>query len=437
MNDADLAYDATADTAAEQACLGAAICSADALAEVVAVVEPDDWYSPRHAVIAAAAEAVRERGDPVEPGSVLTELERRGELLRVGGGPYLHTLVAAGRSPGYYSGVVAAKAHLRRVCAAGQRLQQVAMLGQDGADPDEVIDRARAELEKVAARRRGRATKPFVEILDETIIGYQFPLPQRVATPWFDLDDVTGGLMPGTTTVIGARPGLGKTLLGGNLATHAAAGGLGVHFQSLEMPARELINRWLAAEGSIEVGHLHRHQLTDDDWVRLDRASCNLRPLPLRIDDTATIGLAGIRAATRDPIHTPNGEARVGLLIVDYLQLVQPANRRADRREQVDEVSRGLKLLARDLDVAVVALAQVNRGPADRADTRPRLSDLRESGGIEADADMVWLLHEDRERPGELQVEVAKNRHGGRGTVALAWSPHYARARTLARLEQL
>lgn len=414
------------DLAAEMSAVGAAIQSERALSDVTAIVPTGGWFQPRHETIIAAAVAVAERGDAVDPVLVAAELKDRGLLTRCGGAPYLHTLMSTPLTTvnaSYYAEIVADKARLRQVIATGRRLVQFGFSGAAGADVDEVVDQARAELERQADI--GQDDEAWPAMLDRVVDSYAVQVDPGLPTPWPDLDTYLGGLAPGTLNVVGARPGGGKSIMAANLATYTAQGGIETLVHSLEMPRAELVHRMVAALAGVEYRKLHAHQLTDWDWPRVRKAQAELRDLPLHIDDRPTVGVPQIRAAAR-------GVSTLGLIVVDYLQLVQGGpDSRTPREQQVSAISRGLKLLARDLGVPVVACAQINRGAATTAG-RPQLTHLRESGAIENDADAVILLHRDPDKPGEVTVDVAKNRHGATGVVQLQWAGHYARLGSLA-----
>lgn len=428
------------DEAAERSVLGAVMCSSRALADAMAVLRPEEFYQPNHQTIFRAVLAVEEAGIAVDAISVSRELEKQGTLLRVGGGPYLHTLMASvptAANVAYYAELVANKAQLRGLVEAGKRVVAMAYSGADADDVAEVIANARKVLDDAAdGARRNLGVSEVDDLAAGALAAYENPVPPTQGTGWADLDDLTGGLRPGTLTVIAARPGVGKTVIGLNLALHAAASGVGVLFASLEMPEAELIDRVLANLAKVDLHRIAGRRISPDDWRRLREARSRLRACPLRVCDQPTLGLSALRTLARDLTRTPRG---LGLVVVDYLQLMRPADPRAPREQQVASFSRGLKLLGKELRVPVVALAQVNRGSETRMDKRPVVADLRESGSIEADADAVLLLHHDTsneiKRDAEIEVIVGKNRHGRQGSVSLSWSPQYARADNLRHLQ--
>ncbi|WP_440899189.1 replicative DNA helicase [Actinosynnema sp.] len=417
------------DAQAEQATLGAILASSRALAEVSEVLEPGDFYRPAHQAVYLAALHLDHAGEPVDPVTVADRLNRIGDLARVGGAPYLHTLFAAvptAANASYYAEIVAEKATLRRLMEAGHRITQQALTGANGAEVASVVENARQTLDAVTSRARAEiAVYDLEDLADAALDRYASPEPPSLPTGWPDLNAIIGGLRPGTLTVIGARPGVGKSVLGINLVTHAAARGHGALFLSLEMPKTEVIDRVIANLASVELDHLTKHRLSPHDWEHVRAAHAKLKGWPLKVVDYGHVSLTTARTIGRDQARSPRG---LSLLVVDYLQLMKPADPRAPREQQVAGNSRGLKLLAKELDVPVVALAQVNRGSEQRSDRRPALADLRESGSIEADADAVLLLHHDPEHVGEIEVGIPKNRHGRTGTIHIPWSPHYARA---------
>lgn len=429
------------DLTAEQSVLGGMLLSRDAIGDVVeALAGPEDFYKPAHQTVYEVIVDLFGRGEPADPVTVANELARRGDLSRLGGAPYLHTLIAAvptASNARYYAEIVAEKAVLRRLVAAGARVTQLGHHGNETGDVADVVERARATLDDVALVARGGTRAADIDDLAEQALSrYANPTPAGVPTGCPDLDGILGGgLRPGTLTVIGARPATGKTVVGMCVALHAAQHGHGALFVSLEMTEAELTDRVLANLGTIRLGHLITHKLSDRDWEAVQCAVDRLHGMPLAIVDNPHMGLVGIRSLARDRLRTPRG---LGLLVVDYLSLMLPADPKAPRHEQVAAMSRGLKLLAKELHVPVVALHQLNRNPEGRQDRRPSMSDLRESGAVEQDADNVWLLHRPESgdpREGEIDFIIAKNRQGPTGVVTQLWAPQYARVSSFARTE--
>ncbi len=421
------------DLNAEQAVLGSVLLAPQARREVGEILGVEDFYRPAHQAIYAASLTLMQGAQGVDVITVAAELERRGDLVRVGGPPYLHTLLAAvptTANVAYYADIVAAKAVQRRMIEAGTRIVQMGYASDSDSITD-TVSRARAELDKLSSAVVAGDVVEMAELVPEALAELEQPLAPGYPTGFVDLDDVLGGgLHPGTLTIIGARPGVGKSILCLQFAAGVAKAGYGALMFSLEMSRSELMGRFFADAATIELTRLHGHTLDDDDWRRLMAKTPTIAAWPLAVADIPRIGLVGIAARARDRAATPRGLA---LVVVDYLQLVTPSDPKATREQQVSALSRGLKLLARELNVPVVAAAQLNRGPEQRTDKRPVLSDLRESGAIEADADTVMLLHDEPDKAGELEVILAKNRHGPRSAVRLSWTPAYARARSLSR----
>jgi replicative DNA helicase len=427
------------DLRAEQAAVGAVLLAPRALAEVTAVAPPRVFYRPAHEVILNAALALADAGQPVDPITVAAELHRRGQLTRIGGAPYLHTLMASvptASNASHWAEIVAEKATLRGVIEAAQLMQQRAYAARED-DAAALVEQARASLDAIAAVARGGevAVRTAEQVADSAWARYCDPFQSPpLSTGWEDLDALlNGGLRPGALTVIAARPNVGKSVLGVNVAVQAARRGQGALFVSLEMPEAELADRIVAQLGTVALDSLTARKLSDGEWDRVQAAADELRQLPLRIVDHSRLTLTAITSLGRDCQRSTDGLA---VIVIDYLGLITPADSRVNRQEQVAAISRGLKLMAKELAVPVVALAQINRNPEARTDKRPAVSDLRESGAIEADADAVWLLHQDPDNPSELEVNVGKNRLGRKGVVSLAWSPYYARAASLERFRE-
>lgn len=429
------------DLGAERALLGAMLHSREAISDVVDLLTGAEFYRPAHQAIYAAIVAVHNGGDVPDPVTVSAELQHRGQLKQAGDDTYLLELFAAvsvTANAEYYAELISGKAALRKLAESSRRLQQLAHSGVVGEDLDTVLDQARAMVDAATAGYRNRNHDEGVDIgalAAASLDRYAQPEPPGLPSGWHDLDDMlNGGLKPGNLCVVGARTGVGKSVMGINWATHVALSGVGVLLASLEMDRNEVVDRILADRALVKLDRLARHQLDDDDRNRVQRRVHELQDVPLRIEDTYQLSLAKLRSLARDRTRKPGG---LGLVVADYLQLMSPADRKAPRQEQVAELSRGLKLLAKELHVPVVAMAQLNREGAKRSSPRPMLSDFRESGAIEQDANVVMLVWDDPEKPGERQVSVAKNRQGRTGDVTLSWSPQYARMRSAARLHSV
>ncbi|MGZ4618577.1 MAG: replicative DNA helicase [Frankiaceae bacterium] len=430
------------DVAAEQSVLGGMLLSKDAIADVVEVLRPADFYRPNHQSVYEVVQDLYARGEPADVISVAAELTRRELLSRVGGAPYLHTLIAGvptAANAGYYARIVAEKALLRRLVEAGTRIVQMGY--SPGADADEAVDRAQAAVYEVTERRIGEDYHLLESLLQPTLdeveaIQSHDGALHGVPTGFADLDSLTNGLHPGQLVVVAARPAMGKSTLGLDFARSASirAGLTSVLF-SLEMSRSEITMRLLSAEARVHLQNLRSGRMSDDDWHRVTRRIGEMASAPLFIDDSPHLTMMEIRAKARR-LKQRHG---LRLLIVDYLQLMSATRRVESRQQEVSEISRALKLLAKELEVPVVALSQLNRSAEQREGKRPMLSDLRESGAIEQDADVVILLHrEDLYQPespraGEADFIVAKHRNGPTATVVVSFQGHYSRFVDMAR----
>jgi len=399
------------DVAAEQCVLGGMLLSKDAISDVIEAIRPTDHYRPAHQLIHEAILDLYGRGEPADAITVANELTRRGEIARVGGGPYLHTLIASvptAANAGYYARIVRERAILRRLVEAGTRIVQFGYAGE--ADADELVDRAQAEVYAVTDRRAGEDYQSLSEImpgaLDEIeAIGSRGGVLTGVPTGFSDLDALTNGLHSGQMVVIAARPGIGKSTLALDFARAATIRhGMPTVLFSLEMGRNEITMRLLSAEARVPLSTMRTGQMNDDDWARLARRMSEVADAPLYIDDSPNMSMMEIRAKCRR-LKQRND---LKFVIVDYLQLMSSPRRVENRQQEVSEMSRSLKLLAKELDVPVVALSQLNRGPEQRTDKRPLLSDLRESGCMTAD---TALLRADTGAPvtfGELMRDGAE-----------------------------
>jgi replicative DNA helicase len=375
------------DVAAEQCVLGGMLLSKDAISDVIEVIRPTDHYRPAHQLIHEAILDLYGRGEPADAITVANELTRRGEIARVGGGPYLHTLIASvptAANAGYYARIVRERAILRRLVEAGTRIVQFGYAGE--ADADDLVDRAQAEVFAVTDRRASEDYHSLSEImpgaLDEIeAIGSRGGVLTGVPTGFSDLDTLTNGLHPGQMVVIAARPAIGKSTLALDFARAAAIRhGMPSVLFSLEMGRNEITMRLLSAEARVPLSTMRTGQMNDDDWARLARRMSEVADAPLFIDDSPNMSMMEIRAKCRR-LKQRND---LKFVIIDYLQLMSSPRRVENRQQEVSDMSRSLKLLAKELDVPVVALSQLNRGPEQRTDKKPLLSDLRESGCLTA-----------------------------------------------------
>ena len=424
------------DALAEQCALGGMLLSKDAISEVVEIVRSADFYRPAHQVIFDTAVDLFARGEPVDAISVNAELTNRGEITRVGGAPYLHTLTEAiptAANAGYYARIVADRAVLRRLVEVGTRIAQLGYTG--GSEVDDIVDRAQAEVLGVAEKRTGEDYLPLSEVmpgaLDEIeAISSRDSGMTGVPTGFTDFDALANGLQPGQMIIIAARPAVGKSTLALDMARAAAIQNqLSTIVFSLEMGRNEIVMRLLSAESRVPLHTMRSGLMTDDDWARMARRMGEVAGAPLFIDDSPNMSMMEIRAKCR----RLKQQHDLKLIIVDYLQLMSAAGRVESRQQEVSEMSRSLKLLAKELEVPVIALSQLNRGPEQRTDKKPQLSDLRESGSIEQDSDMVILLYredafeKESPRAGEADLIVAKHRNGPTATVTVAFQGHYSR----------
>ncbi|MEU4801549.1 replicative DNA helicase [Actinosynnema sp. NPDC023587] len=432
------------DLAAEQSVLGGMLLSKDAIADVVEVLAPNDFYRPAHQAVYDCVLDLYGRGEPADPITVSAELERRGELLRVGGAPYLHTLIATvptAANASYYAEIVAEKAVLRRLVEAGTRIVQLGYNGAEGADVDEVVDRAQAAIYEVTERRTTEDYVVLEELLQPTMdeidaIASRGGSSLGIPTGFADLDELTNGLHPGQMIIVAARPGVGKSTLGLDFARSCSVKhGLTSAIFSLEMSRTEIVMRMLSAEAKIRLGDMRGGRMSDDDWTRLARRMSEISEAPMFVDDSPNLTMMEIRAKARRLKQRHD----LRLVIVDYLQLMSSGKRTESRQQEVSEFSRNLKLIAKELEVPVIAISQLNRGPEQRTDKRPQLSDLRESGSLEQDADMVILINRpdawerDDPRAGEADLIIAKHRAGPTATITVAHQLHYSRFADLAQ----
>jgi replicative DNA helicase len=430
------------DLLSEQSTLGAMMLSKDAVADVVETVRGLDFYLPKHEIIFDAILDLYSHGEPTDVITVTDELTKQGTLVRAGGAEYLHTLtglVPTAANAGYYATIVAERALLRRLVDAGTRIVQMGYAGQ--GDAVDLVNDAQAEIYAVTGSNDSEDYVPLTEAVTVAIdeieaARHKDGAMTGVPTGFADLDELTNGLHPGQMIIVAARPALGKSTLALDFARSTAIRhDLPTILFSLEMGRSEIAMRLLSAESSVPLQSMRKGTVESRDWTTIAATRGRINDAPLYIDDSPNMTLVEIRAKCR------RLKQRVGLkmVVIDYLQLMTSGKRVESRQQEVSEFSRALKLLAKELQVPVVALSQLNRGPEQRQDKLPALSDLRESGSIEQDADVVILLHResayDRDNPraGEADLIVAKHRNGPTRTITVAFQGHYSRFADMVR----
>ncbi|MBN9140342.1 MAG: replicative DNA helicase [Micrococcales bacterium] len=429
------------DLLAEQSAIGGMLLSKDAVADVLEAVRSVDFYVPKHEIIFDAILTLYSHGEPTDVIAVTDELTKSGNLQRAGGPEYLHTLtglVPTAANAGYYASIVAEKAVLRRLVEAGTRIVQMGYASE--GEVTDLVNNAQAEIYGVAGGVEAEDYVPLVQAIEaatEEIEHASGRDGQMVGVPtgFTELDTLTNGLHPGQLILIAARPALGKSTLALDFARAAAiTNGLPAIFFSLEMGRSEIAMRLLSAESNIFLQKLRKGDVRADDWTTLASTRGRIADAPLYIDDSPNMTLVEIRAKCR----RLKQKAGLKLIVIDYLQLMTSGKKVESRQQEVSEFSRALKLLAKELQVPVIALSQLNRGPEQRVDKKPALSDLRESGSLEQDADMVILLHresayeKESSRPGEADLIIAKHRNGPTGTVTVAFQGAFSRFADMA-----
>ncbi len=430
------------DNEAEQSVLGAMLVNPNAIAAAVETLQADDFYRDSHRAVYRAILTLYDRGEEVDVVTVGAQLERVGELAKVGGREFVHALaefVPAAANAAYYAGIVREQAVLRGLIRVGN---EIAELGH--THPGEVATLLDLCEQKVFAIQQQRRSQEFQSIRQVLVRNFEYlDMLQReqgvtgVASGFEGIDRLTGGFQPANLIVLAARPGVGKTSLALNIAQNVAVGGKApVAVFSLEMSAQELGERMMCSAARVSSHRVRTGTLSGDDYAKLIQAAGELEKAEVYIDDSAGLNMFELRAKARRLAS----KVPLALLIVDYLQLMVGDGRAENRQQEVAAISRSLKQLARELNVPVIAVSQLNRAPEARADREPQLADLRESGAIEQDADMVMFIYEDPSDPsakGVIKLKIAKHRNGPTGEVRLGFVREYTKFRTLAVSDEL
>ena len=420
---------------AEQSVLGACMLSKDALYDVLEKVREEDFYNKNHGEIFAAIKSLEKKGSPVDVLTVSDELARRNSLDMVGGRAYVATLsanVPSTSNAGQYAAIVTDSAEMRRLIeTAGDIMEQ----GYSSELPaSTILDHAEQQIFEIAQSRNTRDMAKLKDVLADNMALINELADKKgdiigVPTGFIDLDKMTSGMQKSDLIILAARPSMGKTAFALCVARNAAIKGYKVAIFSLEMGKMQLSQRLLSMEAGVDSHRLRTGRLDNNDWMKMSAVMDRLSEADIRIDDTPGITVMGIKNKCR----RMKADSGLDLVIIDYLQLMSAEGRVESRQQEVSNLSRNLKQLARELDCPVLVLSQLSRAVESRSDHRPQLADLRESGSIEQDADVVLFLYRDEvydketDRPGECEVHVSKQRNGPIGVVDVLWQGRYTR----------
>ena len=408
--------------------------------DVVTQIKPDDFYKSANREIYEAILAIYTRGAPVDAITTVEELKRRNSLDKVGGHLYIHELVEQVSTPAsaeHYARIVGELALMRRLIRAAADIMEMGYSSPD--DPEKAADAAEEMIYRVARHHEQDEVVAMSALVDNAMVDLE-NLQQRdsafagIPTHFTDLDKLTAGLQNGNLIVVAARPGVGKSSFVTNLARNVAVDAeKPVAMFSLEMSRWEIGMRLLCAEARVPWDRIRTGHPNAEDWSRIVESAETLHEAPLFVVDSGNVTIVDIRAKARRLRSSRQG---LSMIIVDYLQLMSGHGRIESRQQEIAEISRSLKLLAKELDIPVIAVSQLNRDPERRQDKRPQLSDLRESGAIEQDADLVMFIHrEDSDDPsvkGTADLIIAKHRNGPTGTIKLTFLPHLTQFRNHA-----
>lgn len=428
------------DLAAEQSVLGAVFIAPDTIISLADELVPEDFYKPANKIVFKTMLSLLEKGEPIDSTTMVSALTNQGDISKIGGMNYVVELVNStptSKNVEHYAKLVKEKAMLRKVIA--DLSESLSSAYQGDVSISDIISKTEKSMMDISNQNTGTGFRNVADILDThmQIVETRSQTDGFVtglSTGFVGLDKITTGLHEGNLIILAARPAMGKTALALNIVKHVATVERkpAVIF-SLEMGAEELIERIVASEGMVPGYHLKTGNLSTDEWKRLVHAQSNLYDVPIFVDDTAGIRISEIRSKARKLSQEMGG---LGIIIIDYLQLIT-GSKRENRQQIVSEISRELKILAKDLRVPVIALSQLSRSVEQRQDKRPILSDLRESGSIEQDADIVAFLYRDayyqkehadsQEANNVTELILEKNRHGSLGTVKLYFHKEYTK----------
>ena len=429
---------------AEESVLGSMLLSQEAITDVSEILNQQDFYKESHGLIYQTALSLFASGEPVDPVTVAESLRAQGHLEKVGDRSYILNLMSSVPTPAnarYYAEVVSRLATYRRLIAAANKVAAVGYRAPE--ELAEALDEAEDVVFNVAQRERKESIKPIKELMESTFEDLEKiaegTMDTGVRTGFTDLDELTSGLQPSDLIVIAARPSMGKTSLALNIADYVAVEErVPVVIFSLEMSASEVTKRMLCSRARVNSQKLKASFKDDDVWQRLSDAAGELTSASIFIDDNADVGIMELRSKVR----RLKAQNEVGLVIVDYIQLMGSDRRQENRVQEIAAISRGLKIIGRDFDLPVIAVSQLSREP-EKHNREPILSDLRESGAIEQDADLIIFIHREEVRDwdneevkGRANVKVAKHRNGPIGPVRLTFQAQFARFLNYSRREE-
>lgn len=427
---------------AEQSLLGSMFVSEDAISLAMEKVGAGDFYKEAHQLVYESIMELYAQGEPADPITVAEYLKGKGVLERAGGKSYIHTLVnvvPTAANAKYYAEIVEKSAALRALIRAATEI--VGLGYEEPEDVEQAIDKAESLIFRVSQKRISEKFSHVKELLAESFEQIEKLYEKKaqvtgIATGYTDLDNITSGFHSSDLIVVAARPSMGKTSLVLGIAQNVSLNErVPVAIFSLEMSRHQLVQRFLCSQAKVDAQTLRSGSLREEDWPKLSNAVGRLADAPIFIDDTANINIMEVRAKARRLMS----RQKLGLIVVDYLQLMQGGTRKENRQQEISEISRALKILGRELNIPVIAVSQLSRAVEQRPDKRPLLADLRESGAIEQDADLVLFIyrdeyyHPDSEDKGVAEVHISKHRNGPTGMIRLAFQPHFARFVNLAR----
>ncbi|MEA2021485.1 MAG: replicative DNA helicase [Candidatus Caldatribacteriota bacterium] len=442
----DLGRNPPQNISAEQATLGSMLLQEDAILHAIEILKPEDFYRKSHEIIYRCISELFDKSNGVDLVTLTEELKRKDLLERIGGVTYLTNLISSVPTAAnieYYVKIVEEKSILRNLINSATKI--VAMGYEEKEDAKVLMDKAEHLMFEVSQRNLGQSFIPIKEILQDSFekiedLYHRDEYITGIPSGFVEFDDITTGFQPSELIIVAGRPGMGKTAFCMNIAQNAAISrNTPVAIFSLEMSKSQLVQRMLCSEARVDAHNLRKGRLAESDWPRLSMTAGRLSSAPIFIDDTAGITCLEIKAKAR----RLKAQHDLGLIIIDYLQLMQNVSRAENRQQEISEISRSLKSLARELNVPVIAASQLSRAVEQRNEKKPLLSDLRESGAIEQDADLVVFIYRDEyykkeksEKKGIAEIIISKQRNGPTGKIDLTFIKEYAKFENLSRISE-